>query len=174
VADYLASLGFARHSLSDIVREQAAGRGLSPTREHLIRIGNELRAEGGAGVLAERIRPRLGTRDVVDSIRNPVEVAVLRGVPRFVLVGVRAPVELRFARSRLRARVGDPTTLAEFEARERQENGDVPTAQRLSATFALADVAIDNDGDLDRLHRRIDRLLAEQASVDRPLDAPIE
>jgi len=151
---------------------------LPPLREHLIRVGNELRGEGGAGVLAERIRLRLGARDVVDSIRNPAEVAVLRALPHFVLVGVRASADVRFARSRLRAREGDPATLAEFEARERQENGDVPTAQRLSATFALADEVLENDGDLEQLHRRVERLLARHLGpafrVDRRRDAPIE
>ena len=34
------------------VREEAERLGMPPEREHLIRIGNELRASGGAGVLA--------------------------------------------------------------------------------------------------------------------------
>ena len=54
VSAYLRALGFAVHSLSDIVREEAAARGLPPEREHLIRIGTLLREEGGPGVLAAR------------------------------------------------------------------------------------------------------------------------
>ena len=45
VGDYLAQRGFKLHSLSDIVREEAAAHGLAPEREHLIRIGNELRRQ---------------------------------------------------------------------------------------------------------------------------------
>jgi dephospho-CoA kinase len=160
VSAYLRELGFAVHSLSDIVREEAQARGLSPEREHLIRVGTMLREQGGPGVLAERLIPRLGARDVVDSIRNPAEVLSLRRVPGFVLLGVDAPAELRFDRSRQRARPGDPETFEEFSARERQENSANPAGQQLRATFALADRVIGNGGDLTALRREVDALLA--------------
>jgi len=164
VAAHLRRLGFAIHSLSDVVRESAAARGLPPEREHLIRVGNLLREEGGAGVLARRILSRLGRRDVVDSIRNPAEVEVLRRSEGFVLIGIRAPVALRFRRSTERGRPGDPATLEEFHHREAQENSEDPTAQRLAATFELADRLLDNDAGLDELHRRVERLVADLAA----------
>lgn len=159
VAERLRQRGFAVHSLSDIVREEAAARGLSPERENLIRTGNELRRQVGPGVLAERILPRLGRRDVVDSIRNPAEVEVLRGLDRFVLLGIVAPVELRFARAQARSRAGDPDTLARFREREDEENTADPNAQRLAATLALADHVISNRGSLEELEREVDRML---------------
>jgi dephospho-CoA kinase len=165
VSDYLRSRGFAVHSLSDIVREEAAARGLPPEREHLIRIGTLLREQGGLGVLAERLLPRLGGWDVVDSIRNPAEVGTLRTVPGFVLIGVDAPAELRFARSRLRARPGDPDSFAEFAAKEMQENSANPAGQQLRATFALSDRFIDNNGDLDLLRRHVEELLLSLGAV---------
>jgi dephospho-CoA kinase len=161
VSAHLAGVGFSVHSLSDVIRDEAAARGLPPTREHLIRLGTELRREGGAGVLARLIVSRLGDRDVVDSIRNPAEVEVLRGLPRFVLIGVSAPVELRFRRSLERARTGDPETIEQFRRREAQENTADPDAQRLQATFRLADHVIENDGDLAALHRKVDGLIDE-------------
>ena len=161
VAERLRRNGFAVHSLSDIVREEAAARGLAPERENLIRVGNELRRQGGAGVLAERILPRLGRRDVVDSIRNPSEVEVLRRLASFVLLGVVAPVELRFERARSRARAGDPETLEAFRAREDEENTTDPHAQRLAATLALADHVLSNRGSLEELEREIERVLAQ-------------
>jgi len=160
VSAYLGSLGFAVHSLSDIVREEAAARSLPPEREHLIRIGTLLREEGGAGVLAERLVPRLGARDVVDSIRHPAEVAALRRVPGFVLVGVDAPVAVRFARSSRRARPGDPRSEEEFAARERQENSANPAGQKLRETLDLADRVLVNDGDLIALRAKVDALLS--------------
>ena len=161
MAARLCALGFHVHSLSDIVREEAARRGLSPEREHLIEVGNLLRRAEGPGALAARLRPQLGRRDVVDSIRNPGEVDELRRLSHFVLVGVRASLENRFRRSRERGRPGDPQTLEEFRARERQENSDAPEAQQLEATFRCADRVIDNDGDLAGLWRAVDRLVAE-------------
>ena len=170
VALHLSRLGFHLHSLSEVIREEARTRGLPPEREHLIRTGNELREQGGAGVLAERILPRLVGREVVDSIRNPAEVAVLRRLPRFVLIGVRAPVELRFRRAQQRARPGDPATLEQFRQREEQENTADPLAQQLDATFRLADHVLDNHGDIPALHRDVERLLAElqRGGVDPP------
>lgn len=159
VSAYFQRHGFAQHSLSDIVREAAAERGLPPEREHLIRIGTELREQGGAGVLAERLVGRLGARDVVDSIRNPAEVRVLRTIPEFVLIGVRAPAELRFARSRSRARPGDPETFESFLAREAQENTRNPAGQQLQSTFDLADRIVDNDAGLEELHAKLDAVL---------------
>ena len=159
VSAYLGSLGFALHSLSDIVREEAATQGFPPEREHLIRVGTMLRERGGAAVLAERLLPRLGARDVVDSIRNPAEVEALRRIPEFVLVGVSAPADVRFARSRRRARPGDPETFEVFLARERQENSENPAGQQLQATFALADRIVDNDAGLDALHAKVDELI---------------
>jgi dephospho-CoA kinase len=159
VSEYLRTQGFTVHSLSDIVREEAAARGLPPEREHLIRIGTLLREQGGPSVLAERMLGRLTGRDVVDSIRNPAEVETLRRVPGFVLVGVDAPREVRYARSRTRARAGDPESFEKFTARERQENSANPAGQQLGATFALADRVVNNDGDLAELHRRLDELL---------------
>lgn len=160
VAAHLRRRGFTCHSLSDVVREEAAAQGLPPEREHLIRIGNDLRDAGGAGVLAERILPRLTGFAVVDSIRNPVEVEVLRTLPRFLLVGVDAPVEVRFRRSVSRSRIGDPTTLEEFKAREIQENSADPNGQQLGATLRLADVILSNSGDLHDLRSEVDRVLA--------------
>lgn len=165
VSSYLRTLGFAVHSLSDIVREEAAATGLPPEREHLIHVGTLLREQGGLGVLAERLLPRLGRRDVVDSIRNPAEVATLRNVPGFVLVGVDASPQLRFARSRHRARPGDPGSFEEFLARERQENSANPAGQQLRATLALADRVLDNDGDLGALRLKVDALLRSLGAV---------
>jgi dephospho-CoA kinase len=162
VAAHLASLEFEVHSLSDVVREEAADRGLAPDRDNLIRIGNELRRQDGPGVLARRILSRLGDRAVVDSIRNPAEVEVLReGLPRFVLLGITAPTEVRFRRSVARGRSGDPGSLEAFQAVERRENAADPAAQQLDATFRLADRSVDNAGDLAALHGEIDRLLDE-------------
>lgn len=173
VAAILRERGFAVHSLSDIVREEAVARGRTTGRDDLIATGNALREAGGAGVLADRIVPRIGDRDVVDSIRNPAEVDVLRArLPSFFLIGVTAPVDVRFRRSLARGRVGDPTTREAFVEREKRENTGDPTAQRLDATFACADVVWVNDGDLDRLRGRVEAFLAESRDAPGPSGGP--
>jgi len=179
VANILRARGYSYHSLSDVVREEASLRGLDHTRENLIRVGNELRAAQGPGALAERIVAKIvgpagavpeergsgsspwlihvpaGVNAIVDSIRNPAEVAVLRRLAGFLLVGVNAPIAVRFDRSRVRARAGDGTTLEEFARKESLENSTDAAAQQLTQTFMLADVVIDNSGTLSDLGARV-------------------
>jgi dephospho-CoA kinase len=159
VAAYLVSRGFAYHSLSDVLREELDRRGILPTRQNLIALGNDLRASGGAGVLAEMIRERLGQRDVVDSIRNPSEVETLRKLPGFTLLGVDAPMEVRFARARRRGRPGDGVLLEEFQAKEAEENSADPARQQLVLTLSMADAKVSNVATLADLHRSVEEFL---------------
>ncbi len=156
----LRARGFACHSLSDVVREEAVRRGRSTGRDDLILTGNELRREGGPGVLAEFTVPKLGERDLVDSIRNPGEVEVLRRVPGFLLLGVTASPDVRFDRATRRLGRGDAlASLEAFLAKEAEENSCDPAAQRLSATFALADLVVVNDGTIQDLRDKIGAVL---------------
>lgn len=161
MAKFLSARGFAVHSLSDIVREAAAQSGLEPSRDNLIATGVALRAAEGPGVLAARILPRLASRAVVDSIRGPAEVAVLRTLPAFILLGVDAPMPLRFERSVLRGRLGDGATLQEFERQEERENAGSETGQQLRRTLALADRVLVNDGTISDLHARAQALFRD-------------
>ncbi len=149
VAAMLVEDGFTYHSLSDILREELAARGVAESRESLTAIGNELRTAGGPGVLAERLVERLsdGQRHVVDSIRNPAEVVALRAASGFFLIGVDADPRVRFQRLVERARIGDPTDFETFQRLEAAETeSDDPNKQQLARTFALADEVVDNGG----------------------------
>jgi dCMP deaminase len=162
VARYLESRGFEYHSLSDEIRAEIRGRGLEISRDVLIEVGNELRAAFGPGALAERVLARLGTERnaVVDSVRNPAEVAVLRRRKDFTLVAVEADQAVRFERSRQRGREGAPATVEQFVTEEGRElaSGD-PSAQQLLATRELADVTLVNNGSIEDLHRRLAEVL---------------
>ncbi|HLA38412.1 MAG TPA: AAA family ATPase, partial [Candidatus Glassbacteria bacterium] len=105
--------GFSYFSLSDLLREELKKQGCEITRENLTETGNRLRLRHGSGVLARRALEALARaeRAVVVSIRNPGEVQVLRGRDDFVLVGVDAPVEVRFEWARRRGRSDDASTL---------------------------------------------------------------
>lgn len=162
VARYLAQRGFAPHSLSDVVREEARARGLTTEREDLIRVGQDLRRAEGPGVLAERLLPRLEPRAVVDSVRAPAEVEVLRaGRPDFRLIAIDAPVEERWRRAIARGRAGDAPDLESFKAHEALENQDDAASQQILKAMEFADERIVNDGTIDALHRKIEALLEQ-------------
>jgi len=165
MADLLRAKGFAHISLSDIIRQELAARGQALTIPNLTAVGNELRRVHGPGVLAQRALERMdfGRNWVVTSIRHPAEVAVLRRRIDFSLVFIDAPQPVRFARSQLRARPGDPATAAEFaawEARQLDPHEGDPAAQAMAACRDLADQRLDNAGDIDALRAKVDTLVA--------------
>lgn len=159
-AQVLSARGYAVYSLSDVVRDHARQLGLDQGRETLIRLGQELRREEGPGVLARRILPRLAQAAVVDSIRSPAEVEVLRTVAGFRLLGIDAPIEVRWRRAVDRGREGDTPALDTFRQREARENGSSPESQQLSAALALADAVVVNDGTLMDLGLQVTALVA--------------
>jgi dCMP deaminase len=172
VSNYLIGRGFEFHSLSDEIREEALKRGKTITRELLTELGNELRARFGAGILAERILGHLGhdRNYVIDSIRNPVEVEVLRRRKDFLLMGIDAGQAARFERSRLRGREGAPQGLEQFILEEERELQSAdPAKQQLLATREMADVVISNDGSIEELQRKLGEILpALMSDFDRP------
>jgi dCMP deaminase len=162
VSEYLKSRGFEYYSLSDEIRDEARRRGLEINREILIEVGNELRERFGPGVLAERVLRNLGSDHnyVIDSIRNPHEVEVLRRRSDFTLLALEADQTTRFERSRARGRESAAQTFQQFfEEEARELDSGNPANQQLHATRQKADMVVNNDGTLEELHRQLDELL---------------
>jgi dCMP deaminase len=163
-AEYLKSRSFHFHSLSDEIRDELARQGKEATRANLIELGNQLRAEHGPAVLAERIKARLRPdwNFVIDSIRNPYEVRALRAARDFRLLKVDAPVELRYERVRRRGGPRAPASFEEFVELERREMASAnPANQQLLATYELADLTVANDGAIEELHSRLDQAVRD-------------
>lgn len=166
-AEYMKTKGFVYYSLSDVIREEATKRSLDHSRDNLIKLGNELREKYGSSYLAQQINNKIkgqsdkNTNFVIDSIRSPYEAQELMKNKDFTLVGIDAPVELRFKRLRERNRVGDAKTLEAFREQEQRENLNNASNQQLDATFKLSKKVIVNDGGLEELHKRIDGLLLQ-------------
>jgi hypothetical protein len=142
--------------LSDVIRDELRGAGLDETRERMIEAGARIRQERGPGglaaVLAERLLP--DRNYVIDSVRHPAEVEVLRTrTSRFQLWWVEADENVRLTRMIARGRGGDPRTLDELRALEGRELGGAdPAAPQLLAVQALADQTLRNDGTVAELH----------------------
>jgi len=158
-AAFFQKKGFAYFSLSDLIREELKKRDLAPTRDNLIRLGNDLRRRYGPDILARRVLRRVKGRAVIDSIRHPREVEHLRTRPGFRLLAVDAPPALRFERAKRRGRDESAATLAEFLAKEKEEMGRSTEAQQLDVCLQLADVTILNDSTLEDFQRKLEELL---------------
>ncbi len=166
VARLLERRGFRYASLSDIVRAEAARNGGGTRRDDMQDIGNRLRAEGGAGVLARRVREAIEAdpwpRWVIDGIRNPAEVLELRQMESFRLVAVACALETILERMRRRGRATDAVSEAELRVALEREwgRGEPAGGQQVGPTMAMADFTIDNNGALAGLESRVDEVLA--------------
>ncbi len=172
VARYLQERGFEYYSLSDMLRAELKKRRMATTRDHLTRVGNELREKYGPGVLAERLLRNLNENRnyVVDSFRNPGEIEAFRRRPDYTLWAVTATSPVRFERIKSRARENDPETLAHFFAVEEREGHNTdPTKQSLNACEQLAEQHVGNNGSIDQLHKRLATLLRQTLKrIERP------
>ncbi|MDP8230109.1 MAG: AAA family ATPase [Candidatus Gorgyraea atricola] len=160
-ARYIESKGFVYHSLSDILRDEAKRLSIEPLRENLIKLGNKLRRKNKASFLAEETIKKLAPAQnhIVDSIRNPAEVEALKRLDDFILVGVNAPVEMRFKRGIDRKRPGDAQTLDDFIEKEKKENKNDPRNQQLKKCLQLVDALIINDSTLEKFYKKIDETI---------------
>ena len=160
VASFLQSKGYTYHSLSDALRNEAEHRGMGVSRKELTQLGQQLREEEGPGVLASRSIPELQDGlHVVDSIRHPKEVNILRSNGHFLLLAIDADPKLRFERANKRGRDENAKTLNEFMAQEQKEFSKKETAQQIHNTMRLADETILNEGTEEELHKVIVEVL---------------
>jgi dCMP deaminase len=172
VIRFLEARSFYALSLSDVIRDLLKERGLEETRERMIETGNEIRDARGPGGLALALADRLlpDRNYAIDSIRHPAEVEVLREhTSNFRLLWVTAAEALRFDRMKQRARTGDPESVEELRRLEGLELGSAkPSAQQLLAVRDLADFSLENEGDLEALHRQIEDVLRRTSFFERP------
>ncbi len=175
VAEFLGERGFVYLSLSNELRELAKREKIEITRKNLQDLGNACRKKYGAGFLAELVDQRIKREElknvVVDGIRNPGEVAVLKKHRGFFLVSVDAPQELRFKRMAERNRESDPKTWEDFIFVDNRDlgMGEEESGQAVGKCMKLADYAITNEGNLEDVKAKIEKLYEEvEKRVPRP------
>ncbi len=160
--DYLAAQGFTVSSLSYGVRRAAREKGLPCTRDNLIAVGSQLKADFGPDVLAQRCvaAAKAQSNVVFDSIRHSAEAEFLKqnGV---ILIGIDAPLALRYERIKSRQNDTDQVTFEEFKAHDELEtNGESP-GQNIGATLKLCDFILENDADLAAFQTKLSQLVAQ-------------
>lgn len=168
------------YSLSDELREEARRRVLPVERPVLRAIANQLREEHGSGVLSLMVVQKVyqdlvALPDettpvvIVDSIRNPEEVRVLRQElgKQFVLVAVEAPLEVLVKRLAARARFDEPEAIVKQKEAARKmimgESGKNEPAygHNITDCVEMADWHVDNSDSLETLDKEIRRFIEE-------------
>lgn len=149
-------------NMGDIVREETARRGLSPTGENIGGTGTALRQEEGMDAIAKRCVPRIRGLDspvaVVDGIRNIDEVNYFKSQfgSDFKLIAIHSPFEVRFERVKKRARSDDTVNIDELKRRDEREKG-----WGLDRAIKKADIVIMNTGSIEKFQTQIKELLAK-------------
>lgn len=169
IMKYFKNKHFDTFSLSDAIRDELIQRKQPLSRKNLIDVGNELREKYGASVLADRIKSKMFSQNVViDSIRNPAEVTSLKELKDFFLVAVDAPVELRLERAKKRGRMENVETLADFIEIENKEKSQNSSHQNIEFCMEQADFKIFNTGDKKSLYNQIQDIMNKLQKNTRP------
>lgn len=165
-ADYIIKkYGFEHHSLSDELRIVLKERGEEQSRDNWRKLGNELRAKHGSGVLAERALKRAKTNKLIfSSIRNLGEIEVLKKKAeqtkgKFVFIWVDAPVEKRYEWAKERGRIENVKSIAEFIEKENLERSTEAHKQQLGLCEKEADFRVMNDKSKKDLYKKLDKVM---------------
>lgn len=141
---------------SDILKETLLKWGLDTSRENYIKVSVAMRSTFGEDVLPNAIKESVleAAEDIVilDGLRWPADVEMLRSLPSQMLVYVTASAEVRFARTQKRQeKHGEKDTDFQKFLQENQSPADV-AIPRLGAE---ADFRIENNGSLEEFQSRV-------------------
>lgn len=148
---------------SDVLYDILVRLSLDPTdRRNESSLAEALRVTFGPDVLPRAVMadPRAFKSRVVavEGIRRLRELAPLRRMKNFRLMYITAPIELRWQRAKSRKknkRLDDHVSLAEYRRIERT----VVTEREIPRMGKLADVRIDNVGNIRELFSKVDAAL---------------
>lgn len=165
VVEALQNLGYKNYvTLSDAVREEAGKRGITQERENLMAVGQSLRREFGAGVLAaralEKVKSARGENWVIDGIRNPAEIEELRKHPDFVLIANTAPEQMIIDRITSRKRSDDTFDANAIRRKLRREwgEGEPPDGQQVGKCVEMADYVFENTMPIEQVEEAFEKL----------------
>lgn len=161
VAKYLAKRYHARvlrfsQPLSDVLTRLHQPN----TRAYLVQLGGKLREVFGDDILAQVIKQDILTSPhdfwVVDGMRYETEFAILANLPKFNLLNITAPLEIRWQRTKQRNEKADEATMTLEEFRQREQ--DV-TERQIANVQAKAGHTINNIGSFNDLYKAVDQWL---------------
>ncbi|RMF89876.1 MAG: hypothetical protein D6733_05355 [Methanobacteriota archaeon] len=162
VADFLIrEYGAQCRRYSDILSDLLRRLHLPVERRSLQMMGATLREVFGEDVLVQAMEGDLREAEadvvIVDGVRYPNEVRMLRGFEEGILFFVDAPAKVRFERIRKRGEKGEAEiTFEEFLQAERRE-----TERHLDEIREMADYRLDNSGSFEDLYRQVREALKE-------------
>ena len=165
--EILRKKGFESSSTSDRIREEIIRRGLKITRDSLTEVANDLRSKFGNDILSKRTAEYLGTAKsdyfVIDSIRNPKEIEFFKSQYDMRVVAITADQRIRYERFIERKTNSEPMSFERFcDIDNKELYGDGGAhSQRVKDCMEMADKTLENNGSVEELETKIDKMLTE-------------
>lgn len=164
VVDYLVrEKGFTHYSSRALISEEIEKRGLTPDRDTLRAVANDLRREYGNEFIVRRSyenAERDGVKNaVIESLRALAEVEYLKSKGG-MLIAVDANQHLRYERIQARKSPSDQVSFEKFCEQEALEMNDPdPNGMQKAAVIASADYTILNNNTLTEVKKQVDDIL---------------
>lgn len=159
VTEYFVKKGFIHYSAREFLKKEAKRRMLTPDRDTLIQIGQELRVQYHPGYIIEQLYEDAKTHGkpaIIESIRSTAEIELLRKKGPFILIAITADQHIRYERILKRKLETDKISFGEFRRQEAKEaeNTD-PYKQNINACVKAADIILENNSSLEELYKKI-------------------
>lgn len=166
VVEYLVqSRGFRHYSMSGFIKEEVIRKGLPLNRDTISQTGRDLRAEHGAGYIAEMNVKRAqaaGGDAIIESIQTLGEAQEIKKLGG-LLWAVDADIVLRYERISKRGSEKDDVTFEKFKAQEELElkakDPNNLEQQNIAGVMQLADKVLVNNGTPEELFVQIEAAL---------------
>jgi len=164
IVDYLVEHHKFNHfSVRSYLIKEIERRGMLVNRDSMVEVANELRAKHSPSYIVEQLyEEAFLTREncIIESIRTPGEVDLLRTKANFYLFAVDAPAEIRYLRIKSRMSETDHISYEEFIENEKREMTSTdPNKQNISNCIFNADFVIENTGSFNDLQAKIEEIL---------------
>lgn len=157
--------GFRHYSVREFLKEEIKRRGLPVNRDTLVEVANDLRAKHSPAYIIEQLYNQAfpkGENCVIESIRTPGEVELLRKKPAFYLFAVTAEPEIRYKRIQGRMNETDQISYEEFLSNETREmNSNDPNKQNISWCISQADFLLENNGSILDLEEKVKQIISQ-------------
>ena len=162
-SSFLVNKGFVHLRFSAEIEKEIKKRGLEFSRKNYQDIGNLWRSKK-VDFISQRVLKNIAklpddAKIVIEGCRNPGEIYPFKKLKNFYLIGLNAPVEVRFNRVSKLSR--DPKTWEQFQIGERRDAGigEPSWGQDVPGCLKLADIVINTNKVKSKVNSEIEKYL---------------
>jgi len=161
IVEYLINkMNFVHYSVRGYLIKEIKKRNMDVNRDSMVLVANDLRKKHNPAYIIENLYIEAlqnGQNAIIESIRTPGEIELLRTKTNFYLLAIDADPILRYNRIFQRQSETDNISFETFTDNEiREMNSNDPTKQNLSVCIQKADFILYNNSTLEALYKQID------------------